>query len=491
MKPPRRRRAKVQPPAPVVEPPAEGAVEPAAAPTPATAASLAGWAREQRWFARPADEGDAAGDAPPAPPHLDRHPFPGGYPDIGVLTLGADRYQLVLDPKPNAATAGDLAADEVAATTIVRGVLASPPATDADPIEVGIRARSVPGGAPLGTAAARPLGTEQSNTSVSVGGTHVVKVLRRLRAGIHPEVEIGRHLASVADRHPDLSLPVARLAGWWDLAGAADGTSATVCGVVHEAVSGGLDGWSLTLSAVAADPGGALHRLRDLGVAVAVLHQALAEPAAGSDAFGTVPFGGGDARAVATALAAELHDLSATAPVEHGVRAALAADASRYADLATTLAASVDDGISGAAIRTHGDLHLGQTLVGGRGWVILDFEGEPTRSLDERRRHHSPLRDLAGLLRSLSYAAETVRRASGDVRPGGWEAAARAAVLDGYLATIDPELIPVSAATTRNLLTLFELEKAVYEVRYELAHRPDWVDLPLAGLARLAQGAAR
>lgn len=501
MKPPRRRRAASPPPAPAPSPTADptgtgtgagpGAPPTAAAAAPVpTADALADWARGQRWFARPTDGDPAAGAQGDAAPHLDRHPFTGGYPDIGILTLGPDRYQLVLHPKPTAATAGDLASDDPAATTIVRAVLGSPAATDSEPTETGIRTRCVPGGAPLGTAAARPLGAEQSNTSMNVGGTHVVKVLRRLRAGVHPEVEVGRHLAAVADEQPDVVLPVARLTGWWELPGAGD-EPATVGGVVHEAVAGGLDGWSLILSAVAADPGGVLHRLHDLGAAVAVLHHALARPAVGSDAFGTRPFGGQHARAVAQQLTGDLHDLAATAPTDRGVRAALAADAERYGELAAALAGSVDDGISGAAIRTHGDLHLGQTLVGGQGWVILDFEGEPSRPLAERRRHHSPLRDVAGMLRSLSYAAETVRRAGGDVRPGGWEAAARAALLDGYLAHVDPDLIPVSAATTHHLLTLFELEKAVYEVGYELAHRPDWVDLPLAGLARLAQGAGR
>ncbi|QXC59777.1 hypothetical protein KSP35_15500 [Aquihabitans sp. G128] len=142
----------------------------------------------------------------------------------------------------------------------------------------------------------------------------------------------------------------------------------------------------------------------------------------------------------------------------------------------------------GAAIRHHGDLHLGQVVLGPDGWVILDFEGEPTRSLDERRQRHSPLRDVAGMLRSFAYAAATHRRSDGRPLSPGWEPAARAAFLDGYLATVDPALLPSSAAATRTLLTLLELEKVVYEIDYELAHRPDWVGLPVEGLRRLLEG---
>lgn len=98
------------------------------------------------------------------------------------------------------------------------------------------------------------------------------------------------------------------------------------------------------------------------------------------------------------------------------------------------------------------------------------------------------MRDVAGLLRSLSYAAETVRRSGASRITDGWEPAARAAVLDGYLGTVDPSLLAPSSTTVLDLLALFELEKAVYEVGYELAHRPDWVSLPLAGLARTLGG---
>jgi maltose alpha-D-glucosyltransferase/alpha-amylase len=140
---------------------------------------------------------------------------------------------------------------------------------------------------------------------------------------------------------------------------------------------------------------------------------------------------------------------------------------------------------TGAAIRVHGDLHLGQTLLGGDGWMLLDFEGEPDRPVAERRVHASPLRDVAGMLRSLAYAVAAHERSGGAPLAPGWEPAARAALLDGYLAAVDPALLPGSAASVDQLLALLELEKVLYEVAYERAHRPDWEAIPLAGLDRL------
>jgi trehalose synthase-fused probable maltokinase len=324
-----------------------------------------------------------------------------------------------------------------------------------------------------GASPARSLGADQSNTSVAVGGTHVLKIFRRLMPGTHPEVEVGRHLHAVQQAAPAGTppLPVAPLAGWYELVGD-DG--ATTLGVVSRFVAGALDGWALTLSGLAADPGDLLHRLRALGVAVARLHAALGAPALESEAFGRRALRAEDLRRlVADGTAALDRHADVVPPTVVGrVKAAI-----------DRLAADLERDL-GPAIRTHGDLHLGQTVVGADGWVILDFEGEPDRPIADRRRHQSPLRDVAGLLRSLSYAAETVRR-SGTPVSAGWEPAARAAVLDGYLATAEPDLLPGSASRTRALLALFELEKAVYEIGYERAHRPDWLPVPLVALERV------
>jgi trehalose synthase-fused probable maltokinase len=142
-------------------------------------------------------------------------------------------------------------------------------------------------------------------------------------------------------------------------------------------------------------------------------------------------------------------------------------------------------GAGGRVIRTHGDLHLGQTMLAERGWVILDFEGEPARPLPERRLKRSPLRDVAGMLRSFSYAAAGARLLRGATPPDDWEDRARQAYLEGYHETIDAGLLPPGQQPTQQLLSVFELEKAVYELRYELNNRPDWVGIPVAGILRL------
>ncbi|HEX7197339.1 MAG TPA: hypothetical protein VF364_10975, partial [Candidatus Limnocylindria bacterium] len=127
--------------------------------------------------------------------------------------------------------------------------------------------------------------------------------------------------------------------------------------------------------------------------------------------------------------------------------------------------------------RVHGDYHLGQLLArSDGGFSVIDFEGEPARPLEERRQPGSPMRDVAGLLRSLDYAARTAERASPGFDAAAWLAEARGAFLGAYGA-----IGPAEAS----LLTAFELEKACYEVRYEANNRPDWLWLPLAAVERL------
>jgi trehalose synthase-fused probable maltokinase len=143
-------------------------------------------------------------------------------------------------------------------------------------------------------------------------------------------------------------------------------------------------------------------------------------------------------------------------------------------------------GGAGRVIRHHGDFHLGQTLWSDDDWVILDFEGEPARSLPERRRKRSPLRDVAGMLRSFAYAASAAPVQRGVEPPADWEERARKQFLEGYRKTVDQHLVP-SGASMDKLLKVFELEKAVYELRYELNNRPDWVKIPVAGIVRMLE----
>ena len=149
-------------------------------------------------------------------------------------------------------------------------------------------------------------------------------------------------------------------------------------------------------------------------------------------------------------------------------------------------------GSFGKQIRTHGDLHLGQTLWAPErdDWALIDFEGEPARSLAERRRKRSPLRDVAGMLRSFAYVASAVELLRGRRTPEGWEERARARFLEGYLATVDPVLLPSGHVAIERMLAVYELEKAVYELQYELNNRPDWVAIPVAGIQRLIETAA-
>jgi maltokinase len=144
-------------------------------------------------------------------------------------------------------------------------------------------------------------------------------------------------------------------------------------------------------------------------------------------------------------------------------------------------------GTGGRSIRTHGDYHLGQTLHMPGTWVIIDFEGEPARPLFERRQKRSPLRDVAGMLRSLAYATSAAEIMRGVPAPGAFEEQARAIFLENYFATIDQALLPNGDTAIANLLAIFELEKAIYELSYELDNRPDWLPIPVAGIARLLE----
>jgi trehalose synthase-fused probable maltokinase len=139
-------------------------------------------------------------------------------------------------------------------------------------------------------------------------------------------------------------------------------------------------------------------------------------------------------------------------------------------------------------IRHHGDFHLGQTLTVGAGadFFIIDFEGEPLRPLEERRRKHTPLRDVAGMLRSLGYAAASASA------PEGWEETARAAFLDGYRAAAGrAAFLPADATALTRALAVLELEKAAYEVVYEANNRPDWLAIPLRGVVSAALRSGR
>jgi trehalose synthase-fused probable maltokinase len=316
----------------------------------------------------------------------------------------------------------------------------------------------------------RPIGVEQSNSSTVFGDELILKVYRRIEPGPNPEIELLRFLTEQGFEN------IARLRGWYERAG-------TSLGVLQEFVAGAGDGWDVVLDAIGTDGGEAiLVEVDRLGEATARMHSALGTPSGDPDFDPAQP----DAATLQTELAAidaEIERVFADLPAGE----ALDPIRGRGQDLRAHLRTLAEAGEGGLLTRTHGDYHLGQTLLTDRGWIILDFEGEPARSVDERREKRSPLRDVAGMLRSFAYAAEAAGLQRGTPAPEGWEGRARRAYLDAYFASVDPRLLPSGKAGRDALLQIFELEKAVYELRYELNNRPDWVRIPVAGIARLLE----
>jgi maltokinase len=316
---------------------------------------------------------------------------------------------------------------------------------------------------------ARPLlGVEQSNSSVIFDEAVILKLYRRLLDGPNPDAEVTRALADAGFENVAEPLAQWRMHGM-DLA------------VVNRFLSNGTDGFHLALTSLRdlygarGEPGEAggdfAPDARRLGIITAHMHLAMAT------AFGT-----GAATAAAWADEAE-------ASLEGADLDDVDVDAVRRAFAALR---DLDD--AGISVRTHGDYHLGQVLRTDAGWFVLDFEGEPMRPLEVRRRPTSPLRDVAGMLRSLHYAAAVALRQWNDdgddevsSLADAWERHNAFAFLEGYVAAegID-ELLPKDEDARTVVRRAFELEKAVYEVRYERAHRPEWVGIPLAAVRQLA-----
>ncbi len=324
-----------------------------------------------------------------------------------------------------------------------------------------------------GTVDVRPVGVEQSNSSVVFGDALILKAFRRVEPGENPELELLRFLS-------ERGFPnIAPLAGWYEFEGRL--IDATL-GILQEFLAGARDGWELALEELATDPEGLLDRLRALGQVTAALHNAL-----GSDSGDPAFSPDQPSQEALSLLTADVDEQIERIFLDLPESEAVAPISGRGQDVRERLAALSSIGAGGRVIRTHGDFHLGQTMLSDRGWVILDFEGEPGRPLPERRRKRSPLRDVAGMLRSFSYVTAGADILRGVAAPEGWEERARASFLDGYFDRIDAGLLPPGQAATRQLLSVFELEKAVYELRYELNNRPDWVAIPVAGVVRLLE----
>ena len=350
----------------------------------------------------------------------------------------------------------------------------------------------------------RPLGSS-SNTVVTIGERLMLKGYRRVRVGASPELEMGLYLTEVA--HFPNCAPIAGV-----LEHAAAGGEVRLLAVLQAYVRNQGDGWTYALDYVRrhleelrtapksdALPVGVheafLELIRTLATRTGELHLALA--ARSTDAlFDPEPLGRADLdgyrqRALEEAqttfglLTANIDQLSGA-----DRQRAYAVAAKREAVIAQ-LEACARGPAQGVKTRIHGDYHLGQVLVTRNDWVIIDFEGEPGNSLEQRRAKHSPLRDVAGMLRSFSYVQHSALRgvAHNDAEAAqlaplarAWENEIRAAFLSSYGAVTRSAGLYDSLESGTQLLGLFELEKALYELRYELSNRPAWAGIPLQGI---------
>ena len=349
----------------------------------------------------------------------------------------------------------------------------------------GLRFATEPGVALDTEQRSRPVGAEQSNTSLVYGQTYILKLFRKVAAGHNRDLELHRALAAVGCQH--IAAPLGSIEGPLGTAGEAD---MAAFGMLSEYLRNAVEGWAMATASVRdllaesiliedapgsvehADPadvgGDFASEAHRLGHVVATVHTDLAT------ALGSSPAPAGYLDVVADGmhrrLAEVLGQVPELAPYSDELRAAF--DAVR--------------GLEGPlpVQQVHGDLHLGQALRSVTGWVLIDFEGEPMVPLADRFAPSSPLRDVAAMLRSLDYAANHLPLGEADseqraVVALAWSTRNQEAFCDGYAqAAPDPRKQAV-------LLRAFELDKALYEVAYEHGNRPLWLPIPLAAIARL------
>jgi maltokinase len=321
---------------------------------------------------------------------------------------------------------------------------------------------------------ARPISSEQSNTSLVYGGQYILKLFRKLTPGKNKDLLLHRALQGVGSKH------IAPVLG--SITGDLDGERTTV-GMLQQFVSDAVDGWAMATTSVrdlmaapelhpdevGGDFAGEAERL---GRAVAEVHADLAE------ALGTEPVDADELERSMKAMLGRLDTIAARVPE-------LAAHAPALRRAFETLRMLPAESVTMQYI--HGDLHLGQVLRTVGGWLLIDFEGEPAAPVEERHALRSPLRDVAGMLRSFDYAAQQMLVGQSDdpalaERAHEWSERNRAAFCEGYAA------VAADPRDQGELLRAFELDKAVYEVGYEHANRPDWLGVPLASIARITSG---
>lgn len=359
----------------------------------------------------------------------------------------------------------------------------------------------------------RRLGREQSNSSLLIGDRMIMKAFRKVEAGEHPEAEIGRHLTEVAHFE--------NTPAFYGTMEAQDGDgSHCVLAILQEFVPNQGDGWSYSVDYLdrhleeagarsetpenQEEPHSAFESLaKTLGQRTAEMHRAFAVET-DNPAFQAEPVGvkdlalwkdwvvrqAGDAQAALRKCLGDLAD-----DIAEEVRSVLG----MWDGITSTIQELLPKRLDAAKTRYHGDYHLGQVIVAKSDFYIIDFEGEPARSLEDRRIKHSPLRDIAGMLRSFNYAAWAALFGLSESRPEAeaaaepwamaWEESTVAAFLEGYRETIgDCPSYPADERDAENLIKLFTLEKALYEICYEAANRPRWLRIPLRGVQRIIAG---
>ena len=261
-----------------------------------------------------------------------------------------------------------------------------------------------------------------------------------------------------------------------------EGPSGATLALVHRFVPNAVDGWKYTLDRFR-KPGemdaAFLEEMRELGRRLGELHRALASDTS-DPSFSPEIVHQEDLQRWSASILGEMGVTLAEAGKNHPdlekQRERLMEHAKRLAHVAPT----------GQKIRIHGDLHLGQVLRSEGKWLIFDFEGEPARTFSQRREKYSPLRDVAGMLRSFDYAEATVLLEG--LSPGPRMVPSRDAFLEGYReSTRGAPFLPADDATFWVMLRAFELEKLLYEVRYEMQNRPDWVRIPVQALLRMEE----